>query len=49
MCWYCEALEAILKDLEPTLPETNVAPENNQWLENYFAFGTTYFQVVCLF
>ena len=26
-----------------TLPETNIAPEN-QWLEDYFPFGEAYFQ-----
>ena len=29
-----------------TLPETNIAPENN-WLEDEFLFGMAYFQVLC--
>ena len=29
--------------LSITLPETNIAPEN-QWLEDYFPFGKPYFQ-----
>ena len=31
----------------PTLPETNIAPENG-WLEDVFPFGKAYFQVLCL-
>ena len=30
-----------------TLPETNMAPEN-QWLEDEFPFGKAYFQVLLL-
>ena len=29
-----------------TLPETNIAPEN-QWLEDEFPFGMAYFQGLC--
>ena len=32
----------------PTLPETNIAPENG-WLEDVFPFGKAYFQVLCYF
>ena len=30
----------------PTLPKTNIAPENG-WLEYYLPFGMAYFQVLC--
>ena len=29
-----------------TLPETNIAPEN-EWLEDEFPFGKAYFQGLC--
>ena len=30
----------------PTLPKTNIIPENG-WLEEEFPFGMAYFQVLC--
>ena len=35
-----------IKKKGPTLPKTNIAPENG-WLEDYFPFGVASWQVLC--